>query len=52
MKGRVAKDELDAVPPDFRVREIVALNVPGLDAERHLVILKRASAGDEGMDRG
>jgi 16S rRNA (guanine527-N7)-methyltransferase len=52
MKGRVAKDELDAVPPDFRVREIVALNVPGLEAERHLVILKRASAGDEGMDRG
>jgi 16S rRNA (guanine527-N7)-methyltransferase len=41
MKGRVAEDELDAVPPGFRIEKIVALNVPGLDAERHLVILKR-----------
>jgi 16S rRNA (guanine527-N7)-methyltransferase len=41
MKGRVAGDELDAVPPDFRVEKIVTLNVPGLDAERHLVILRR-----------
>ena len=41
MKGRIAEDELDAVPAGFRVGNVVALNVPGLDAERHLVILKR-----------
>ena len=41
MKGRIAEDELDAVPAGFRVGKVVALNVPGLDAERHLVILKR-----------
>lgn len=43
MKGRVDAGELDAVPAGFRVEKIVALNVPGLDAERHLVILKRSS---------
>lgn len=41
MKGRVPEDELDAMPADFRVESIVALNVPGLDAERHLVIVRR-----------
>jgi len=43
MKGRVDAAELDAVPARFRVEKIVALNVPGLDAERHLVILKGSS---------
>jgi 16S rRNA (guanine527-N7)-methyltransferase len=43
MKGRVAEDELDAVPPDFHVEKIIELNVPGLDAERHLVILQRSA---------
>ena len=43
MKGRVDAAELDAVPAGFRVEKIVALNVPGLDAERHLVILKESS---------
>jgi 16S rRNA (guanine527-N7)-methyltransferase len=42
MKGRVSDDELAAVPPDFRVEKIVPLNVPGLDAERHLVIVRRS----------
>jgi 16S rRNA (guanine527-N7)-methyltransferase len=42
MKGRVSDDELAAVPADFRVEKIVPLNVPGLDAERHLVIVRRS----------
>lgn len=44
MKGRIDRDELDAIPAGFRVEKIVALDVPGLDAERHLVILKRSPA--------
>jgi 16S rRNA (guanine527-N7)-methyltransferase len=51
MKGRIAEDEVDAVPADFRVEKIVTLNVPGLDAERHLIVLKRhaGSAGTTGI---
>lgn len=45
MKGRHPQDELDGVPAGFRVERIVALDVPGLDAERHLVIIKRLRDG-------
>ncbi|MEW6647444.1 MAG: 16S rRNA (guanine(527)-N(7))-methyltransferase RsmG [Pseudomonadota bacterium] len=37
MKGEYPQDELDALPPGFVVREIIALTVPGLEAQRHLV---------------
>jgi phosphoribosylformylglycinamidine cyclo-ligase len=33
--------ELAQLPESFRVRAIVPLTVPGLDAERHLVLLER-----------
>ena len=41
LKGRYPGDELAALPDGFEVEDIVALRVPGLDAERHLVILGR-----------
>lgn len=39
MKGRMPKDELGAVPGDFVVQDTVALQVPGVDGERHLIII-------------
>jgi 16S rRNA (guanine527-N7)-methyltransferase len=42
LKGRYPDDELAGVPPAFCVEAIHELAVPGLDAERHLVVLRRA----------
>ena len=44
LKGRFPQDELAALPPAFRVDAVVPLVVPGLDAERHAVIIKHARA--------
>lgn len=41
LKGRFPSDELAALPAGFRVDEVVALDVPGLDAERHVVVVRR-----------
>jgi len=41
LKGRFPDDELAGIPEAFDVEKTIELNVPGLDAERHLVILKR-----------
>ncbi|MGA9342736.1 MAG: 16S rRNA (guanine(527)-N(7))-methyltransferase RsmG [Rhodanobacteraceae bacterium] len=43
-KGRLPRDELAAVPGAFRVTAIHRVDVPGLDAERHLVIIRRNAA--------
>ena len=43
MKGRRPDDELKALPADISVEAIIPLSVPGLDAERHLIILKAGS---------
>ena len=40
MKGVRPDDEIAALPADIVVDRIVPLSVPGLDAERHLIILK------------
>ncbi len=45
MKGQLAPDELAALPPGFQIQSTPALTVPGLDAERHLVILAFAQGG-------
>ncbi len=42
MKGAFPASEIDALPTGWEVRETVALAVPGLGAERHLVVLARA----------
>lgn len=40
MKGAYPKDELTAVPAGFCVQRVVPLSVPGLDAERSLVLMR------------
>lgn len=40
MKGVYPHDELARLPAEFAQYEVVALNVPGLEAQRHLVIIK------------
>ena len=42
MKGVHPFEEIARIPPEFRVRQVHALAVPGLDAERHLVLIERA----------
>jgi 16S rRNA (guanine527-N7)-methyltransferase len=42
MKGRRPDDEIAALPPDVRVFHVERLTVPGLDAERCLIWLKKA----------
>jgi 16S rRNA (guanine527-N7)-methyltransferase len=40
MKGRFPAAELQALPAGFRVEAVYPLTVPGLQAERHVVILQ------------
>ncbi len=42
MKGRLPEDEIRGVPRGWE-GEVVELRIPGLDAERHLVSLRRVS---------
>ncbi len=43
MKGVRPDEELKALPADITVEAIIPLTVPGLAAERHLIILKAGS---------
>jgi 16S rRNA (guanine527-N7)-methyltransferase len=43
MKGVRPDDEIRALPDDVTVDAVIPLSVPGLDAERHLIILKAGS---------
>ena len=42
MKGAVPEDEIAALPPGWQVESVRPLTVPGLAAERHLVVVARA----------
>ena len=42
MKGVYPFEEIEGLPPDFRVRQVHAFAVPGLESERHLVLIERA----------
>ena len=42
MKGIYPFEELERLPAGFRVKEVKVLQVPGLDAARHLVLIERA----------
>lgn len=42
MKGAVAEDEIKRLPPAWVLRETLPLRVPGLDAQRHLLVLEKA----------
>jgi len=41
MKGQYPEAEIQELPPDWRIVGVHRLDVPGLDAERHLVELAR-----------
>jgi 16S rRNA (guanine527-N7)-methyltransferase len=45
MKGKRPDEEIAGVPSAWRVVEVRALQIPGLNAERHLVTLQRAQGG-------
>ena len=51
MKGKRPDDEIAAVPASWRVIETRRLVVPGLNAERHLIVLQRADT-DGDADAG
>ncbi|MCF8151841.1 MAG: 16S rRNA (guanine(527)-N(7))-methyltransferase RsmG [Burkholderiaceae bacterium] len=42
MKGLAAEAELKRVPPGWAVTDRIQLHVPGLDAQRHLIVIERA----------
>lgn len=47
MKGKITAKELDQVGPSFTIERCVVLDVPNLQEERHLVVLKRTTFGDQ-----
>ena len=44
MKGRVPQDEIDALPNDWQLDAVHKLNVPGIAAQRHLLVVTRKTA--------
>jgi 16S rRNA (guanine527-N7)-methyltransferase len=42
MKGLHPYEEIDKLPPDYKVRQVLPLAIPGLEGARHLVLIGRA----------
>lgn len=42
LKGTAPQDEQERLPAAWRITEVRALQVPGLDAERHLIFIRKA----------
>ena len=42
MKGVHPFEEIERLPPALRVKQVHALDIPGLGAQRHLVVIERA----------
>jgi 16S rRNA (guanine527-N7)-methyltransferase len=47
LKGQAASEELERLPEQWRITQRTVVKVPGLDAQRHLVHITRASQGDD-----
>lgn len=41
MKGQLSEDEIKRLPPGWAMVNCTPLNVPGLDAQRHLLVIER-----------
>ena len=41
MKGQLPEDEISRVPPGWVVVDCTRLSVPGMDAQRHLLVIER-----------
>ncbi|MBY5994226.1 16S rRNA (guanine(527)-N(7))-methyltransferase RsmG [Ferrimonas balearica] len=46
LKGQLDPDELQSIPPQFEIEQTLVLQVPGLDAQRHLVRVKTRDSED------
>ncbi|GMV27885.1 MAG: hypothetical protein AMXMBFR59_00100 [Rhodanobacteraceae bacterium] len=42
MKGKLAEEEIAALPAGFRIERVIALEVPATVGERHLIVIRRA----------
>lgn len=45
MKGRLPTDEIEALPEGWEIEAVTAVQVPGLDAERHMIVVGRRADG-------
>lgn len=43
LKGVLPQDEIDRLPAGWQVQQVQPLQVPGLDAERHLIFMERTT---------